>query len=72
MLNSIAYLKKLLELAKDTVEAEQKVDNERELSKAKSALSELFAESKNIKTPVIVERIVNDIDEIVRLVRFPD
>jgi type I restriction enzyme R subunit len=72
LLNSIAYLKMLLKLAKDTVEAEQKVDNEGELSKAKSALSELFAESKNIKTPVIVERIVNDIDEIVRFVRFPD
>jgi len=72
LLNSIAYLKMLLELAKDTVEAEQKTDTEVELDKAKSALSELFAESKNENTPVIVERIVNDIDEIVRIVRFPD
>ena len=72
ILNSIAYLKMLLELAKDTVEAEQKTDTTEELSKAKSALSELFVESKNENTPVIIERIVNDIDEIVRLVRFPD
>jgi type I restriction enzyme R subunit len=72
LLNSIAYLKMLLELARDTVEAEQKTDTEEEQSRAKSSLSELFAESKSENTPVIVERIVNDIDEIVRLVRFPD
>jgi hypothetical protein len=29
------------------------------------------AEVKNGKTPMVVERIVTDIDEIVRLVRFP-
>jgi len=72
LLNSIAYLKMLLELAKDTVEAEQEVDTEEEQDKAKAALTELFKESRNENTPVIVERIVNDIDEIVRLVRFPD
>lgn len=72
LLNSIAYLKILLELAKDTVEAEQETDTEEEQNKAKSALTELFNESRNENTPVIVERIVNDIDEIVRLVRFPD
>jgi type I restriction enzyme, R subunit len=33
-------------------------------------LTELFLELKTDKTPAIVERIVNDIDEIVRLVRF--
>ncbi len=72
LLNSIAYLKMLLELAKDTVEAEQEVDTDEEQDKAKAALTELFKESRNENTPVIVERIVNDIDEIVRLVRFPD
>lgn len=35
-------------------------------------MTELFSESRSDKTPIIVERIVNDIDEIVRLVRFPD
>jgi type I restriction enzyme, R subunit len=31
----------------------------------------LFQEVKSESTPIIVERIVADIDEIVRLVRFP-
>lgn len=31
----------------------------------------LFQQVKNEKTPVMVERVVADIDEIVRLVRFP-
>ena len=72
LIHSIEYLKMLLELAKDTVEAEKTVDTKDEQSKAKSALTELFSESRSDKTPIIVERIVNDIDEIVRLVRFPD
>ncbi len=42
-----------------------------EQAKAKAALTELFTEIKNGKTPVVVERIVTDIDEIVRMVRFP-
>jgi len=33
-------------------------------------LTELFLEMKTDQTPAIVERIVNDIDEIVRIVRF--
>jgi type I restriction enzyme R subunit len=33
-------------------------------------LTELFEEVRNEDTPVMVERIVNDIDEIVRYVRF--
>ena len=37
---------------------------------AKAALTELFLELKTETTPAIVERIVNDIDEIVRVVRF--
>ena len=44
-------------------------DNER--SKAKTALTELFTEVRNGDTPVMVERIVNDIDSIVQVVRFP-
>lgn len=36
-----------------------------------AALTELFQQVKNDATPVVVERIVADIDEIVRLVRFP-
>ena len=36
-----------------------------------AALTELFEEVRNGNTPVVVERIVADIDEIVRVVRFP-
>jgi hypothetical protein len=36
------------------------------------ALTELFSEVKNSKTHIIVERIVTDIDDIVKKVRFPD
>lgn len=54
------------------VQAEKQVDPADEQAKAKAALSELFAEVKDGKTPIMVERIVADIDEIVRLVRFPD
>lgn len=72
LLTSVAYLKALLELAKDTVKAEQQTDTKEEQDEAKAALTELFIESRGENTPVIVERIVNDIDEIVRLVRFPD
>lgn len=65
------FPKKLLELAREVVEAEQSVEPEDEQAKAKAALTELFSEVKGEDTPVIVERIVNDIDEIVRMVRFP-
>lgn len=33
-------------------------------------LTELFEEVRNPNTPIMVERVVNDIDEIVRYVRF--
>jgi type I restriction enzyme, R subunit len=34
-------------------------------------LTELFLELKTDQTPAVVERIVTDIDAIVRVVRFP-
>jgi len=71
LIASIDFLKELLSLARDVVEAEKQIDPEDERQKAKAALTELFKEAKNDKTPIMVERIVNDIDEIVRLVRFP-
>jgi len=72
LIASIEFLKELLALARDVVEAEKEVDPEDERQKAKAALTELFKEAKNGNTPVMVERIVADIDEIVRQVRFPD
>lgn len=49
----------------------QAADPVDEQAKDKAALTELFAEVKSGKTPMVIERIVTDIDEIVRLVRFP-
>ena len=71
LLHSLDFLKELLTLAKEVVQAEKQVDPVDEQAKAKAALTELFAEVKTGKTPMVVERIVTDIDEIVRLVRFP-
>jgi type I restriction enzyme, R subunit len=71
LLHSLDFLKELLALAKEVVEAEKDVEPLDEQIKAKAALSELFAEIKGKDTPVVVERIVGDIDEIVKTVRFP-
>lgn len=57
-------------LAKEAARAEQEVVPEEEVDRGKAALTELFWGVKNSKTPVIVERIVDDIDGIVRIVRF--
>ena len=43
---------------------------DREIDKGIAALTELFNGIKNKSTPVIVERIVADIDSIVKIVRF--
>ena len=72
VLASLDFLKGLLDLARDVVEAEKTSDVEEDSSTiGKAALTELFEDSRSVDTPVIVERIVNDIDEIVRTVRFP-
>jgi len=71
LLHSLDFLKELLTLAREIVQAEKLVDPADEQARAKAALTELFGETKNGKTPMVVERIVTDIDEIVRLVRFP-
>lgn len=71
LLDSKEFLKELLELAKDVLEAEKNDKPVEEQDKTKAALTELFQKVKNAYTPVIVERIVADIDEIVRMIRFP-
>ena len=72
LLTSLEFLKQILELAKEVVEAEKETDPEEERDKAKEALTELFNEAKSKNTAIIVERIVTDIDDIVKKVRFPD
>lgn len=71
LLTSIEFLKHLLQLARDVAEAEREVVPEEEIDKGKAALTELFNSVRNSRTPIIVERIVKDIDDIVKIVRFP-
>ena len=70
LLLSIDFLKELLNLARDVVTAEQVAPPIEQAERGKEALTELFEEVKNSETPIIVERVVADIDEIVRVVRF--
>ncbi len=72
LLLSLDYLKELAELAKDAVKAEREVVPEKEQDLGKAALTELFEGTKNDNTPIIVERVVADIDDIVEKVRFPE
>ena len=70
LITSIEFLKFLLELAKEAAQAEKEVVPKQEVDKGIAALTELFNGVKNKNTPVIVERIVTDIDSIVKIVRF--
>ena len=70
LITSIEFLKHLLEMAKQAAQAEKEVVPEEEIDRGKAALTELFNGVRNSKTPVIVERIVKDIDDIVRIIRF--
>jgi type I restriction enzyme R subunit len=72
VLLSLDYLKELAELAREAVQAEREVMPEVEQDLGKAALTELFEGTRNEDTPIIVERIVNDIDSIVEKVRFPE
>lgn len=71
LMNSIEFLKALLALAKEAAQMEQEVVPEEEQDKGKAMLTRLFERVRNGNTPIIVERIVEDIDGIVRIVRFP-
>lgn len=71
LLNSVEFLKQLLQIAKETLQAEKDIPPQEDENRGKAALTELFNDVKSADTPVVVERIVADIDEIVRFVRFP-
>jgi type I restriction enzyme R subunit len=71
-LHSIAFLKALLDLARDLVNAEKEVPQEEDEDRGKTALTSLFEEVRTSETPIVVQRIVDDIDDIVRKVRFPE
>ena len=71
MITSIEFVKELCKLAKETVQAEKEILTTLEQKSAKVALTELFLELKTDKTPAVVERIANEIDNIVKVARFP-
>ena len=58
--------------AQNCIHTDEKRDalDEQEQKSAKAALTELFLETKTDQTPAVVERIVNDIDQIVTVVRY--
>ncbi len=70
LISSIEFIKELCQIATETLQAEKQVEPIEQQESAKAALTELFLEMKTDRTPAIVERIVSDIDEIVKYVRF--
>jgi len=70
LLLSVELLKELLNLARDAVTAEQTLPPVDKDDRGKAALTELFQETRNDNTPVMVEHVVTDLDDIVRIVRF--
>ena len=71
LITSIEFVKELCKLAKETVKAEKEIEVALQQKSPKAALTELFLELKTDQTPAVVERIVNDIDAIVRTINFP-
>lgn len=71
LITSIEFVKELCKIAKETVQAEKEIAELIQEKTPKAALTELFLELKNEETPAVVERIVADIDAIVRVVSFP-
>lgn len=71
LITSIEFVKELCKIAKDTLQAEKELEEALQEKSPQAALTELFMELKTEETPAVVERIVKDIDDIVRLVRFP-
>ncbi len=71
LINSIEFIKELCQIAKETLQAEKETEAKEEIKSAKAALTELFLELRTDTTPAVVERIVNDIDDIVANVRYP-
>lgn len=67
-ITSHLYLKRLLDLARETVTLEHTIDND---EAGKEALTALFEQAHQDRSaPERVERIVREIDEIVRTVRW--
>ena len=71
LIDSIQFLKELLEIAKDLVAEEQKEIVIPETKKdEKEALTRIFEESNIQKAPEVIKQVVSDIDNIVKKIRF--
>lgn len=71
LLTSIEFVKSLLDLAKEAAQMERAAEPVESEERGKAALTKLFESVRADSTPVIVERLVSDIDGIVKIVRFP-
>jgi len=71
LLNSIEWLKGMLEVAADLRRAGRETETVI-ITDAKPALTQLFLEYKLDSTPVVVEQVVAEIDNLVRATRFED
>jgi len=71
LITSIEFVNELCKIAKETLQAEKELIEEIQEKSPKAALTELFLELKTDSTPAVVERIVGDIDAIVRAISFP-
>lgn len=71
LITSIDFLRELLATAKEILQEEQRHNKpEDKRAQARAALTELFENVRTEDTPIIVERVVNDIDEnVVAIVR---
>lgn len=68
--SSLEFLRELFALARDTVAAEKEVAEVPREERGKAALTELFESLKTEETPDLVERVVTEVDQVVRSVRF--
>jgi type I restriction enzyme, R subunit len=69
LLQSLDFLKNMLDLATDVVKLERETEAE-PIDSSKEALTKIFLECQIDKTPKIIESIVKDIDEMVKITRF--
>ena len=68
--HSLDFLRELLELGRDTLQAEKEAGEAPREERGKAALTELFETVRSDSTPIIVEKVVEEIDNVVRQVRF--
>jgi type I restriction enzyme R subunit len=70
-LESLEFLRGLLEVARDTLQTEKEANVVPREERGKAALTDLFESVRSDETPLIVASVVADIDEVVVAVRFP-